>query len=193
MKHDWNKIKTEYITTDISTRGIAAKYNTTQAEISKRCSNEKWVILRSEHRDKVMSKAVQKTIESRSDLLCNELLALDCVSNAISALVADPLQFRRYIITNRTGHGRSETEEMVFDKYDTKALKDVAYTLAIIVRLKLEIAGVLSERDKIMTSIAQQKLEIERLRFELEQKKLESPESKEIRVILSDEIMEWSK
>lgn len=193
MKHDWDIIKTEYITTDISTRKLAEKHHTTQAEISKRCSKEHWVILRSEHRDKVMSKAVRKVAESKADVLCNEIRALDYLSDAILASVSDPQQFQRYIISKSTVEGGKSAIEMIFEKYDTKALKDVASALEIVIRIKLELAGILSEKDQILTNIANQKLEIEKLKFELEQKKAESPESKEIRVIMSEELLQWSK
>ena len=45
-KHDWGKIKTEYICTDISLRKLAKKYGVCNSKMFDRCSRENWVVLR---------------------------------------------------------------------------------------------------------------------------------------------------
>ena len=58
MGIDWASIKTEYITTDTSYRKLAQKYGIHYKVISERGKDEKWVELRSQHRDKTLTKTL---------------------------------------------------------------------------------------------------------------------------------------
>ena len=60
---DWVKIKTEYVTTQISQRKLAEKYNVSAKRIAERSKAEKWVDLREKHRSKTLAKLQQKTEE----------------------------------------------------------------------------------------------------------------------------------
>lgn len=55
---DWQAIKTEYITTDTSYRKLAQKYDIHYKVISERGKAERWVELRSQHRAKTITKAL---------------------------------------------------------------------------------------------------------------------------------------
>lgn len=57
---DWNKIKTEYITTDISLRKIAEKYGLRYATVQARSNKEGWITLRDRHRTDTVSKSVSR-------------------------------------------------------------------------------------------------------------------------------------
>lgn len=60
---DWLKIKTEYITTDISYRKLAEKYGLRYATVQARGQSEGWGVLRDQYRAKVVSKTIEKTSE----------------------------------------------------------------------------------------------------------------------------------
>ena len=64
---DWQKIKTEYITTTTSYRKLAQKYGVHYKVISERGKDEGWVELRSQHRDKTLTKALDKISDHQSD------------------------------------------------------------------------------------------------------------------------------
>ena len=64
---DWNKIKTEYITTNISYRKLAEKYGLHYKVISDRGKVEKWVELRSQHRAKTLTKTLDKISNQQAD------------------------------------------------------------------------------------------------------------------------------
>ena len=55
---DWKTIETEYVTTDISHRELAAKYGIGRSRLSQYASKEKWSEKRDQHRAKTVSKAV---------------------------------------------------------------------------------------------------------------------------------------
>ena len=66
---DWQAIKTEYITTDTSYRKLAQKHGIHYKVISDRGKTEGWVQLRSQHRDKTLSKALEKISDQQADKL----------------------------------------------------------------------------------------------------------------------------
>ena len=61
---DWEAIKTEYITTDISYRSLADKYGMTYTRLHTRAFEEDWKSARDEYKDKLVKKSV--------DLICDE-------------------------------------------------------------------------------------------------------------------------
>ena len=60
---DWVKIKTEYITTQISQRALAEKYGVTKSVLSKKAVGEGWAKQRQDYRDKSGAKAIQESQE----------------------------------------------------------------------------------------------------------------------------------
>ena len=64
---DWQKIKTEYITTDTSYRKLAQKYGVSRVQIGNVGAEENWVELRRQHLDKTLTKAVDKICEAKVD------------------------------------------------------------------------------------------------------------------------------
>lgn len=93
---DWQKIKTEYITTDTSYRKLAQKYGVSRVQIGNVGRDENWVELRRQHLDKTMTKAVNaigtKQAEMASKLYGVGGLLLDRVKLLLEArpeLLAD--------------------------------------------------------------------------------------------------------
>ena len=64
---DWQKIKTEYITTDTSYRKLAQKHGVHYKVISERGKAEGWVTLRSQHQDKTLTKSLERICEAKVD------------------------------------------------------------------------------------------------------------------------------
>lgn len=64
---DWQAIKTEYITTDTSYRKLAQKYGIHYKVISERGKDEGWVELRSQHRDKTLTKTLDQISQQEAD------------------------------------------------------------------------------------------------------------------------------
>ena len=64
---DWRKIKTEYITGDVSQRALARKYGVSSGSVSKHARAEDWDAEREAHREAVGSRTKQKAAEKISD------------------------------------------------------------------------------------------------------------------------------
>ncbi|MCD8086476.1 MAG: hypothetical protein LUF28_09205 [Clostridiales bacterium] len=106
---DWTKIKTEYITTNISQRALAAKYGVSKSTLAKRSSEEQWVALREECRGKIEAKSEQKSAEKIIDAVSDtaaikarlERTFWNLIEQAASELTlagtVDPADLRRVV------------------------------------------------------------------------------------------------
>ena len=117
---DWKAIKTEYITTDTSYRKLAQKYGIHYKVISERGKDEKWVELRSQHRDNTLTKTLDKISQQEANRAAKIHSVADKLLLKIEAIV--------------------ESEELL----DTKGIR----ALTAAVKDLKEIQSVRSELDK---------------------------------------------
>lgn len=66
MSADWNKIKTEYITTDTSYRKLAQKYGVNATTIAKKAGKEGWPSQRQQQASKTLSKTLNAVSTSQA-------------------------------------------------------------------------------------------------------------------------------
>ena len=85
---DWQKIKTEYITTNTSYRKLAEKHGISYQAICRRSQAEQW----SEHREQHMNKTVTKAINRISDKQVDRAANLISVSDLLLAKVKSLLE-----------------------------------------------------------------------------------------------------
>ena len=157
-KANWEKIKTEYITGDISQRKLAAKYGVSCSTLCKTAQAEKWTAEREEYRQKTVRKAIQKTSEKQAENIKDILLTAAKMATTIDDAMKDPEQFRRYIVTEGLGEGFTETSEKIFDRVDFRALKDAAAALQTVAKIQKEILAM----DRIVDQEKRERLDIDR-------------------------------
>jgi hypothetical protein len=76
---DWNKIKTEYITTDTSYRKLADKYNVSSTSICKVAKREQWVA----EKERYLNESYSKTIEAITKSQTERVLRLQTITDKI--------------------------------------------------------------------------------------------------------------
>ena len=86
---DWQKIKTEYITTDTSYRKLAQKYGVNHAVIGQRAKAEKWVDLRRQHIDKTQTKTLNSISRKQADRAANLIAVSDLLLGKVKSLLED--------------------------------------------------------------------------------------------------------
>ena len=104
---DWKTIETEYVTTEISHRGLAEKYDICRSTICKKAAEEKWSEKRKEHRAKTVSKAVSAVGKTQAEQTAKLF--------GVSGLLLDKVKLLL-----------EEHEELLVD---TSAMKDVSVVL----------------------------------------------------------------
>jgi hypothetical protein len=81
---NWQKIKTEYITTDTSYRKLGEKYGIHYKVIGDRAKAEGWVTLRSQHQNKTLTKAL--------DRICNDQVDRAARLNSVADRLLDRVE-----------------------------------------------------------------------------------------------------
>lgn len=76
---DWQKIKTEYITTNTSYRKLAEKYGVSYPTIAKRSKEENWA----EQRKQFANKTLTKTIDEISDKAADKMSRIEGITDKL--------------------------------------------------------------------------------------------------------------
>lgn len=84
MKRDWNKLKTEYITTGITYAELAKKHKISATAINERAADEKWVESRKIYREKVEELVINKAADKESTKLARLYSAADGITKVIA-------------------------------------------------------------------------------------------------------------
>ena len=166
-KADWNKIKTEYITTDISQRDLAKKYNVPYSTLRDRCKADGWYAEKKQFRSKVVADAKEQIATSKTEQLLEEYnIACAFIKMIELSVLEDNYHYA--------------------GKLDTKRVNEAANALTKFMEIKRIIKG-------HQTLQEQQSHEIAMRRLELEEQKVSKDKDadKEIKVVLAKEIEEW--
>ena len=86
---DWQKIKTEYITTDTSYRKLAKKHGVSHVQIGNVGKQENWVELRRQHLDKTLTKTVDTISNMQVDRATKLISVADLLLDRVKSLVED--------------------------------------------------------------------------------------------------------
>ena len=84
---DWQKIKTEYITTDTSYRKLAQKYGLDQATIAQRGKKEDWVGIRKQKASETQAKIIEAVETRKVDRATRLQSVADKLLDRVEALV----------------------------------------------------------------------------------------------------------
>ena len=195
---DWQAIKTEYITTDTSYRKLAQKYGIHYKVISERGKDEKWVELRSQHRDKTLTKTLGKISNKQADKMARiDNLADQILEKLEQAITELDLQLAKHTDKTKTIEYNNDlrpdkpTKEVVHEEekllevksiVDRQGLKQIASALKDIKEVKM----LRSELDK-----QEQEARIANLRKQAD--KDDDNNKEPIKVIIGDDLSEYSK
>ena len=196
-KYDWDNIRTEYITSDLSLKDISDKYGVSQRLVNTKSAEQGWVEQRKKYNAKVVEKAVNKVAAKRANQLAKELTIADNISNVLKKALDDAEQFNRYIIDTTTRVDGTEirtSEEKTFEKVDMRALKDAAAALRLVEEMKRSMAGILrvEEINRNRREEKRLRLEEEKLQLQKEQTEARKPDT-DIKVVITGYEEGWDE
>lgn len=84
---DWQKIKTEYITTDTSYRKLAKKYDVNYRTICVRSKQEGWIEQREQHTNKTTTKVLDAISDKQVDRAANLIYVSDLLLDKVKNLM----------------------------------------------------------------------------------------------------------
>lgn len=138
---NWKKIETQYVGGEMSLRELAAKKKVSYSTLSKRASVGGWKEKREKYRAEMAEKALADARARGAAQLEKLMGAAGTLIDEAVAMLQDSEQFRRYVTTEGCGDGVSETSEKIFNKRDTRAMKDLASVLKDLAPLLSEHYG----------------------------------------------------
>ena len=163
---NWKKIKTEYITTDTSYRKLAEKYGIHYKSVSERGKAEGWVELRSQHRTKTITKALDIISDKQADQMAG-LVTQAAEALLVQAMTAigqldRPVTTHKHTIEQDGEKTTTEWEELATApgavnvaavRHLATALKDISQVLGLKTELdrKEQEARIAALRQRSMT------------------------------------------
>ena len=158
---DWENIKAEYVTTDISQKELAEKYGITPSSVSYRCAVGQWNDLRRRHRDSIIAKTSERLSDAAAERMGKLMGSTDKLMDAALDVLDDPQGFHRYLVKDRED-GNTVTREAVFEKADTKAMKDMGTLLEKLTGLTRDLYGLPTREQELRQQLAAERLEMAR-------------------------------
>ena len=183
-KIDWEKVETEYITTDISQRDLSKKYGVSPSTLSGKAKKGKWFDKRKKHRANVIEKAVQKTATTQSRIMAKEIRLMNSLEKHLDKALRDSEQFNRHIVSDLIA-GNSVAEERIFQKADMRALKDAVSAARELEKMRRSLYGYLTEQEKQQLAMARERLEMDKQKADF------ADGDTEVTIRFSDNAEEW--
>lgn len=148
---DWQKIKTEYISTKTSYRKLAEKYGVNYKVIADRGKKEKWEELRSQVAHKTLTKTIDRVSTSQADRAAKLMDVSDLLLAKVRSLLeADSMPLGTQNMKNISGVLRDIKEIQ-----GIKSQRDIDEQDARIAKLRREAESEKDDKDKtVIVTIA---------------------------------------
>lgn len=130
---DWEKIKAEYITTDISVRDLAQKHGVHYTTIGKKASKEGWQTQRQQQTNTTLTKILQADTEQKVDRATKLYNAADELLNKIVAGISSA-----GIVTPTAAKNYSDALKNIKEIHMIRSAEDIEEQKARISKLQKE-------------------------------------------------------
>jgi hypothetical protein len=191
---DWNKIRTEYISTETSYRKLAEKYDVPVSTIFKRAKKENWVDLKKQNVDNL----VAKTLETCGEMQVERLKRIQTATDDLLSKIEQAIKELNIVLNTKT----KKTKVIEYNNFErpdkpTKEIIDeeieVVETSSIVDRTGLKaIASALKDIKEIQmlksdADMREQEARIAKLRKETEEEKKDTS----INITFGDEVRKY--
>lgn len=156
-KYDWNALKTEFVTGEITAGALAKKHNINPATLYRHYQIERWSEAKREYLENVMEKCADKAAYIAAIKLAKEIKIADKLSDVLDEAAGDKNQFYRYIVKEKTEDGATVTDEKVFSKMDMTSLNNAIKALRSLEEIKRVMYGILSPVEERKISLEEEK------------------------------------
>jgi hypothetical protein len=168
-KYDWEKIKLDYVTGNMSYSAIIKKYGVSKRMLADRASKGNWVELREKHRNNLYSKSYDLVFKDRVKKLSKLISASDKLAGIVNSQVM-----------------KIEKLEKASDEpINTQAIKNL--TLAA-----KELTNVIRNLNNIPTEAEYEALNIAKQKLAMDKSKSDD-ETEEIRIVFDDDTEEFAE
>ena len=182
-------VQAEYVCGNSTLRQLSKKYGVTFNHMRNVCHQQGWVALRAEYRARVCDEAIELSL--KRDVRDLQLIVTNSVKllKMIEELIADPDSMRRYVMLETHKEGgelATEMAERTFKRVDMAQLKGLVDSQRVLTDGLLRLYQIPSQAEREAQKIAQERLELEREKFEAEKAK----ESEDREIVVRMELPE---
>ena len=191
-EQEWEKIKTEYITTEISYRNLASKYGIPYGRLQMRGKEDDWKSQRAEYKENLLKKSIDLICEEQAQRIAKAILIGDKMLekveeslNEIDIVLCRTATTTKRVELDEGGHAvevSTSTED--FEKKQVAIDRAGLKQLSSILRDLREIGIFRSELDK-----REQEARIDKLRKDVEEEQKDTT----ITVIIDDEVKKYCR
>lgn len=161
---DWLELKTEYITTDITLKELAAKHNAALQTVNSRSARELWRREREKYRLARSRTMLYKTRQRQAAAGAQQLGILQDatskIADAIDKALADATQLHRHRAGNDDGG------EQVLQKIDDRAVRNLSSAMRDLSAVVRDLYDLPSLPDKAAILTARRRLDLDERRIE---------------------------
>lgn len=158
-KYDWNALKTEFVTSDISASALAKKHNINPATLYRHYQIERWSEAKKEYLGSVMEKCADKAAYIAAIRLAKEIDIAGKLGDVLDDAASDKKQFCRYIVKEKDADGSMVTEERVFDKVDMQSLNNAIKALKSLEEIRRVMHGIASPAEEKRFALEEARLQ----------------------------------
>lgn len=170
-KLDWAKIKSEYVSSDMSQADVIKKYGVSGTTVKKHCKEEHWVRDRKKYRERVTNRAIRKQADREGNRLAKIIETSRVLADRVATAARDPEQFNLWLCETSTPEGMRETEERVMRKVDMKSINEAIKIMQAAEKLERSINNILTLQEEQQLQIAREKWEAEKKQMATEHQK----------------------
>lgn len=176
IRHDWAAIKHEYVTDpNASLRKIAKKYGVSYCAIANKSKADNWFATRKKTQADIVSKGISKTVNKMANELSKESDFLERMKGHMGKMLQDDMQYQRHLVETKTfdeeGGMSITTEERVYNKFDSKAMKDSMQILQMMESMTRSLYNIQKAEALERQQIERERLELEKERLALERER----------------------
>lgn len=162
---DWQRIKVSYVTGKMSYKALAQKHRLQPNAVSRRGREEEWPRLRKEYREKAAARAIEKEAVNEAERLSKLIRSEDAMEDVVLKLFNDARQFYRHIVVD----GKCNSEERIFDKADTRAIRDLSCALKDLTYVRRNLLNLPTQAEKEAQRIASERLRMDQKKAEMDE------------------------
>ena len=186
---NWDSIRNDYITGNDTPKECARRHGVNYRTLGNHLYHETWNEQRAAYRGSVTDKAIETAKNCTAYRVASELMGLSYVVDALERetrkALEDGEQLHRYLVQTTTRHKNGTTEtaykDITSDKVDTRALRDLTYSVKTLEALKRSLHGLETAQERHRKQIEAERLALERERLALERERVELVRKREER------------
>lgn len=152
---DWPVIEIDYITSISSLGKLAKKYGVGNGAIQKESSVRNWVKKRKDYQCKLVEKVTSQALKEKALKVNAELKAVNAMTDAVNRALEDPDYLYCHLVKTNTGEMFEQDSRVL----NSKALAEITTSMEKLSNMK-------NMYNRIITESEQQKLQLERDKFE---------------------------